>query len=95
MSNTFTKAAFALLMSREDAALLREAEKAVDLLDTNGDDAELATAYETPTSASARSSRRRGAAGSTASSNSSTTATFPTSTPGSRSRTQNPLTMSA
>jgi hypothetical protein len=47
MSNSFTKAAFALLMSREDAALLREAEKAADLLDTNGNDAELATAYET------------------------------------------------
>ena len=47
MSNSFTKAAFALLMSREDAALLREAEKAVDLLDTNGEDADLAAAYET------------------------------------------------
>ena len=47
MSNSFTKAAFALLMSREDAALLREAEKAVDLLDTNVEDADLAAAYET------------------------------------------------
>jgi hypothetical protein len=47
MSNSYTKAAFALLMSRDDAAMLREAEKAVDLLDTNGEDAELAAAYDT------------------------------------------------
>lgn len=47
MSNSYIKAAFALLMSREDAALLREAEKAVDLLDTNGTDDELAAAYDT------------------------------------------------
>ncbi|WP_298277245.1 MULTISPECIES: hypothetical protein [Alphaproteobacteria] len=47
MSNSYLKAAFALLMSREDAALLREAEKAVDLLDTNGTDDELAAAYDT------------------------------------------------
>jgi hypothetical protein len=46
MSNTFTKAAFTLLMSREDAGLLRVAQQAVDILDTNGDDADLAAAYD-------------------------------------------------
>ena len=46
MSNSYLKAAFALIMSREDAALVREAEKAVDLLGTHSTDAELATAYD-------------------------------------------------
>ena len=47
MSNTYTKAAFTLLMSREDATLLRTAQQAVDILDTNGDDADLAAGYDT------------------------------------------------
>ena len=46
MSNTFTKAAFTLLMRRDDAALLRTAQRAVDILDTNGDDANLAAGYD-------------------------------------------------
>jgi hypothetical protein len=47
MSNTFTKAAFTLLMNRDDAGLLRTAQQAVDILDTNGDDADLAAGYDT------------------------------------------------
>jgi len=47
MSNSYTKAAFTILMNRDDAALLRSAEAAVDLLDTNGEDADLAAAYDT------------------------------------------------
>ena len=47
MSNTYTKAAFQLLMSREDAALLRTAQRAVDIIDTNSADADLAAAYDT------------------------------------------------
>ena len=47
MSNSYTKAAFTILMSREDAALLRSAEAAVDILETNGEDAALAAAYDT------------------------------------------------
>lgn len=47
MSNSYTKAAFTILMDRDDAALLRSAEQAVDILDTNGEDADLAAAYDT------------------------------------------------
>ncbi|MCE3519163.1 hypothetical protein LXJ58_30930, partial [Escherichia coli] len=46
MANTYTKAAFTLTMSHADAALLTIAEQAVDILDTNGDDADLAHEYD-------------------------------------------------
>lgn len=38
MSNSYTKAAFQLLMTPSDAAMLRTAQKALDILDTTGDD---------------------------------------------------------
>lgn len=47
MSNSYLKAAFALLMSREDAALLRQAEAAASFLNEGLEDDELAAAYET------------------------------------------------
>lgn len=47
MSNTYLKAAFALIMTREDATLLREAEKALHLLERRSNDDELAAAYGT------------------------------------------------
>lgn len=46
MANTYTKAAFSLTVTDAEADLLRAANKAVDILDTNGDDADLALAYD-------------------------------------------------
>ena len=46
MANSYTKAAFHLLVSAEEAAMLRLAERAVDILDTNGADEDLALGYD-------------------------------------------------
>ncbi|WP_238995197.1 hypothetical protein [Sphingomonas solaris] len=46
MSNTYTKAAFVLTMSVEDAELIRSAEQAADILDTTSEADDLQTAYE-------------------------------------------------
>ena len=46
MANTYTKAAFTLTVTIEEAAMLRAAEQAVDILDSNGDDADLALGYD-------------------------------------------------
>ena len=46
MANTYTKAAFSLTVTAAEADVLRAAVKAVDILDTNGDDADLALAYD-------------------------------------------------
>lgn len=46
MSNTYTKAAFSILVTTAEADLLRLAERAVDLLDTVGVDEDLALAYD-------------------------------------------------
>ena len=46
MANSYTKAAFHLLVTAEEAAMLRLAERAVDILDTNGADEDLALGYD-------------------------------------------------
>ena len=46
MANSYTKAAFHLLVSAEEAAMLRLAERAVDILATNGADEDLALGYD-------------------------------------------------
>lgn len=46
MSNNYIKAAFSLVVTPDEAALLRLAVKAIDILDTTGDDADLALAYD-------------------------------------------------
>lgn len=46
MSNSYTKAAFVLTMSAEDASLIRAAEAAANILDTISEDDELKIAYD-------------------------------------------------
>ena len=46
MANTYTKAAFTILMSHADAMLLRVAEQACGILDTGGEDEDLARQYD-------------------------------------------------
>lgn len=46
MSNSYTKAAFSLLVTPAEATVLTLAVRAVDILDTTGDDADLALAYD-------------------------------------------------
>lgn len=46
MANSYTKAAFHLLVTAEEAAMLRLAERAVDILDTNGADEDFALGYD-------------------------------------------------
>lgn len=46
MANTYTKAAFTILMSHADAMLLRVAEQACEILDTGGEDEDLARQYD-------------------------------------------------
>ena len=45
MSNSYTKAAFAVRMTVSDATVIDAAQRAVDILDTNSDDDELKAAY--------------------------------------------------
>ena len=46
MANSYTKAAFALTVTAGEANMLRLAERAVDILDTNGADEDLALGYD-------------------------------------------------
>ena len=64
MANTYTKAAFTLTVTIEEAAMLRAAEQAVDILDSNGDDADLALGYDSLGTPSTACSRPRVRAGS-------------------------------